>query len=116
MLYVDRSFFLCGFASQAIVVVTDTPHSRTSCLLLLYLGCIDKKASKGDLSILALISMLVHCFFFLQIIFFGGITPEARRLVWPFLLNVYSFDSTHEERAAIREDYRKVYEALKKKR
>ncbi|XP_065181479.1 TBC1 domain family member 16-like [Sycon ciliatum] len=51
-----------------------------------------------------------------KIIFFGGITPEARPLVWPFLLNYYPFNSTHEERAAIREDYRTLYAAMKKKR
>ncbi|KAL5258158.1 hypothetical protein ACHWQZ_G012946 [Mnemiopsis leidyi] len=46
-------------------------------------------------------------------IFGGGCHPDLRQDVWPFLLNVYPWNSTLEERAAIMEQKKKEYEVLK---
>ena len=46
-------------------------------------------------------------------IFGGGCQPDLRQQVWPFLLNVYPWNSTLEERAAIMEERKNEYEVLK---
>ena len=46
-------------------------------------------------------------------IFGGGCEPGLRQEVWPFLLNVYPWNSTLEERAAIMEEKKREYEVLK---
>lgn len=45
-----------------------------------------------------------------------GVEPGIRRHVWPFLLFVYSFESTQEERDRIRTDNYVYYEDIKRKR
>ncbi|XP_022093550.1 TBC1 domain family member 16-like [Acanthaster planci] len=49
-------------------------------------------------------------------IFFGGIDEYLRREIWPFLLHYFAFDSTLEERNALRGQKREEYEAIKEKR
>ncbi|XP_038064268.1 TBC1 domain family member 16-like [Patiria miniata] len=49
-------------------------------------------------------------------IFFGGIDEYLRREIWPFLLHYFAFDSTLEERNALRGEKRQEYEAIKQKR
>ncbi|KAF8722408.1 hypothetical protein HU200_022523 [Digitaria exilis] len=44
----------------------------------------------------------------------GGIEPSIRALVWPFLLGVYSLDSSEAERDAIKAKNRKGYLLLRK--
>lgn len=46
-------------------------------------------------------------------IFGGGCQPELRQEVWPFILNVYPWSSTLEERAAIMEEKKREYDVLK---
>lgn len=46
-------------------------------------------------------------------VFGGGCEPELRAELWPFLLNVYPWDSTLEERLAIMEEKRAEYEVLR---
>ena len=46
-------------------------------------------------------------------IFGGGCQADLRQEVWPFLLNVYPWNSTLEERAAIMEQKKKEYEVLR---
>ncbi|XVF51220.1 hypothetical protein PTKIN_Ptkin04bG0167200 [Pterospermum kingtungense] len=45
----------------------------------------------------------------------GGVDPSIRAEVWPFLLGVYDFNSSREERDSIRSQKRKEYERLRKK-
>ncbi|CAN6292940.1 unnamed protein product [Urochloa humidicola] len=44
----------------------------------------------------------------------GGIEPSIRALVWPFLLGVYSLDSSEVERDAVKAQNRKGYLLLRK--
>ncbi|KGL85461.1 TBC1 domain family member 16, partial [Tinamus guttatus] len=55
------------------------------------------------------------CSFF-QAIFFGGIDISIRGEVWPFLLRYYSYESTSEEREALRIQKRKEYFDIQEKR
>ncbi|XP_057242177.1 TBC1 domain family member 16 [Malurus melanocephalus] len=49
-------------------------------------------------------------------IFFGGIDISIRGEVWPFLLHYYSYESTSEEREALRLQKRKEYFEIQDKR
>ncbi|NXJ82744.1 TBC16 protein, partial [Trogon melanurus] len=49
-------------------------------------------------------------------IFFGGIDVSIRGEVWPFLLRYYSYESTSEEREALRLQKRKEYFEIQEKR
>ncbi|XP_025892705.1 TBC1 domain family member 16 isoform X2 [Nothoprocta perdicaria] len=49
-------------------------------------------------------------------IFFGGIDIAIRGEVWPFLLRYYSYESTSEEREALRIQKRKEYLEIQEKR
>ncbi|XP_021270755.1 TBC1 domain family member 16 isoform X2 [Numida meleagris] len=49
-------------------------------------------------------------------IFFGGIDMSIRGEVWPFLLRYYSYESTSEEREALRVQKRKEYFEIQEKR
>ncbi|XP_039937862.1 TBC1 domain family member 16 isoform X3 [Hirundo rustica] len=49
-------------------------------------------------------------------IFFGGIDISIRGEVWPFLLHYYSYESTSEEREALRLQRRKEYFEIQEKR
>uniref|UniRef100_A0AAY4BNQ3 Rab-GAP TBC domain-containing protein n=1 Tax=Denticeps clupeoides TaxID=299321 RepID=A0AAY4BNQ3_9TELE len=49
-------------------------------------------------------------------IFFGGIDPAIRGEVWPFLLRYYSYDSTSEEREALRLQKRTAYQDIQQRR
>ncbi|NXG52176.1 TBC16 protein, partial [Psilopogon haemacephalus] len=49
-------------------------------------------------------------------IFFGGIDVSIRGEVWPFLLHYYSYESTSEEREALRLQKRKEYFEIQEKR
>ncbi|XP_064378931.1 TBC1 domain family member 16 isoform X2 [Dromaius novaehollandiae] len=49
-------------------------------------------------------------------IFFGGIDISIRGEVWPFLLHYYSYESTSEEREALRMQKRKEYFEIQEKR
>ncbi|NWI54174.1 TBC16 protein, partial [Calyptomena viridis] len=49
-------------------------------------------------------------------IFFGGIDISIRGEVWPFLLHYYSYESTSEEREALRLQKRKEYFDIQEKR
>ncbi|XVF12879.1 hypothetical protein REPUB_Repub08aG0158000 [Reevesia pubescens] len=51
---------------------------------------------------------------FLKKIRSGGVDPSIRAEVWPFLLGVYDFNSSKEERDSIRSQKRKEYESLRK--
>lgn len=51
----------------------------------------------------------------LGIIFHGGIQPSLRKEVWPFLLSVYPWDSTSEERRVIYLSLQEEYCTLKRK-
>ncbi|CAL5206505.1 unnamed protein product [Lathyrus oleraceus] len=44
----------------------------------------------------------------------GGVGPRIRAEVWPFLLGVYNFNSTKDERDAVRTQNRKEYETLRR--
>lgn len=48
-----------------------------------------------------------------MIVFRGGLAPDARREAWPFLLGLYPWDSTEDERKAILESKRDEYHRLK---
>ncbi|XP_065503639.1 TBC1 domain family member 16 isoform X2 [Caloenas nicobarica] len=49
-------------------------------------------------------------------IFFGGVDISIRGEVWPFLLHYYSYESTSEEREALRLQKRKEYFEIQEKR
>ncbi|XP_036386076.1 TBC1 domain family member 16-like isoform X1 [Megalops cyprinoides] len=49
-------------------------------------------------------------------IFFGGIDPAIRGQVWPFLLRYYSWDSTSEEREALRLQKHSQYQEIQQRR
>ncbi|XP_022658478.1 TBC1 domain family member 16-like isoform X2 [Varroa destructor] len=49
-------------------------------------------------------------------VFFRGVEPGVRRHVWPFLLFVYSFESTQKERDRIRTDNYIHYQDIKRRR
>ncbi|EPS58238.1 hypothetical protein M569_16577, partial [Genlisea aurea] len=51
---------------------------------------------------------------FLKKVRSGGVDPNIRSEVWPFLLGVYDFTSTKEERDAIISQKRKEYEMLRR--
>jgi hypothetical protein len=51
-----------------------------------------------------------------QEVFFGGVFPEVRNEVWPFLLHYYPFHSRAADRKNIREKKVKEYSDLKQKR
>ncbi|GMJ06294.1 hypothetical protein like AT5G41940 [Hibiscus trionum] len=51
---------------------------------------------------------------FLKKIRSGGVDPSIRAEVWPFLLGVYDFNSSKEERDSYRNQKRKEYESLRK--
>ncbi|KAI5959930.1 GYP7 [Candida pseudojiufengensis] len=48
-------------------------------------------------------------------IFHGGLAPEVRKEAWLFLLNVYPWDSSTEEREILNKSYATRYEELKLK-
>lgn len=45
-------------------------------------------------------------------IFFGGLEPALRKLVWPFLLHCYSYQSTYEDREQIDEIRKHEYNEI----
>ncbi|XP_078036787.1 TBC1 domain family member 16 [Augochlora pura] len=49
-------------------------------------------------------------------IFFGGLEPALRKIVWPFLLHCYSYQSTYEEREQIDAILKQKYEEIQKHR
>lgn len=49
-------------------------------------------------------------------IFFGGLEPEMRSTVWPFLLYCYSYQSTYEEREQIIAIRRQEYHEITRRR
>uniref|UniRef100_A0A915IGJ3 Rab-GAP TBC domain-containing protein n=1 Tax=Romanomermis culicivorax TaxID=13658 RepID=A0A915IGJ3_ROMCU len=49
-------------------------------------------------------------------IFFGGLDQTLRKEAWPFLLNVYPWNSTFEQRDQIRNDLFLEYQNIRKKR
>ncbi|XP_046815674.1 TBC1 domain family member 16 isoform X2 [Vespa crabro] len=49
-------------------------------------------------------------------IFFGGLEPALRKIVWPFLLHCYSYQSTYEDREQIDALRRQEYEEIQKRR
>ena len=50
---------------------------------------------------------------FQNLIFRGGIDPQLRVDVWPFLLGYYPFDSTYESRESLRKSHAQMYDTLK---
>lgn len=48
-------------------------------------------------------------------IFHGGLDQEIRHIAWLFLLGVFPWDSSHEERLVLKESYRTAYDELKAK-
>ncbi|XP_018092690.1 TBC1 domain family member 16 S homeolog isoform X2 [Xenopus laevis] len=51
-----------------------------------------------------------------KLIFFGGIDPSLRGEVWPFLLGYYPWETTSEDREALRVHRREEYSQIQKKR
>ncbi|KAG7189432.1 hypothetical protein KM043_017134 [Ampulex compressa] len=49
-------------------------------------------------------------------IFFGGLEPALRKIVWPFLLHCYSYQSTHEDREQIDAIRQQEYDEIQKRR
>lgn len=49
-------------------------------------------------------------------IFFGGLEPALRKIVWPFLLHCYSYQSTYDDREQIDAIRRQEYEEIQKRR
>lgn len=49
-------------------------------------------------------------------IFFGGLEPALRKIVWPFLLHCYSYQSAYEDREQIDALRRQEYEDIQKRR
>ncbi|XP_015597803.1 TBC1 domain family member 16 isoform X2 [Cephus cinctus] len=49
-------------------------------------------------------------------IFFGGLEPALRKIVWPFLLHCYSYQSTYEEREQINLIRKQEYEEIERRR
>ncbi|KMQ95603.1 tbc1 domain family member 16 [Lasius niger] len=49
-------------------------------------------------------------------IFFGGLEPALRKIVWPFLLHCYSYQSTYEDREQIDAIRRQEYEEIQRRR
>ncbi|KAL2716334.1 TBC1 domain family member 16-like isoform X1 [Vespula squamosa] len=49
-------------------------------------------------------------------IFFGGLEPALRKIVWPFLLHCYSYQSAYEDREQIDALRRQEYEEIQKRR
>lgn len=49
-------------------------------------------------------------------IFFGGLEPALRKIVWPFLLHCYSYQSTLDDREQIDAIRRQEYEEIQKRR
>ncbi|XP_055913352.1 small G protein signaling modulator 2-like isoform X2 [Eupeodes corollae] len=45
-----------------------------------------------------------------RLVYFGGVTPDLRKDVWPYLLGHYSFGSTPEEREKLDEKCKHYYE------
>lgn len=52
----------------------------------------------------------------LRVIFFQGISPSLRKEVWPFLLELYRFDSSERERARVRKLRHDEYWAINDER
>lgn len=48
--------------------------------------------------------------------FFGGLEPALRKIVWPFLLHCYSYQSTYDDREQIDAIRKQEYEEIKKRR
>ncbi|KAI5723714.1 hypothetical protein M8J76_009927 [Diaphorina citri] len=55
-------------------------------------------------------------FSFRKYIFFNGVTPGLRSVVWPFLLNYYGYGTTAGEREEIVREKRRQYEEIRRKR
>ncbi|XP_063231993.1 TBC1 domain family member 16 [Bacillus rossius redtenbacheri] len=49
-------------------------------------------------------------------IFFGGLDPSIRHIVWPFLLHLYTFQSTTAEREQLLAIRRQEYDAITRRR
>eukprot|EP00002_Diphylleia_rotans_P011004 TRINITY_DN2182_c0_g1_i2.p1 TRINITY_DN2182_c0_g1~~TRINITY_DN2182_c0_g1_i2.p1 ORF type:complete len:555 (+),score=110.91 TRINITY_DN2182_c0_g1_i2:57-1721(+) len=47
-----------------------------------------------------------------KVIFLGGVDQKARTEVWPFIIGLYPFQSTVQERIAILQEQKRVYSAL----
>ena len=55
-------------------------------------------------------------FFYIQHVFFGGLSHEVRPDAWKFLLYYYPLHSTRKERDLMKEEKTKTYEAIHNKR
>ena len=51
-----------------------------------------------------------------QVIFFQGVAPPLRKEVWPFLLGLYSFDSSERERTRVKSKKLEEYWTINKRR
>lgn len=49
-------------------------------------------------------------------IYFASIETSLRKEIWPFLLRVYTWNSTFEQRETVRNDLFLEYQNIKKKR
>ncbi|XP_043289234.1 TBC1 domain family member 16 isoform X2 [Venturia canescens] len=49
-------------------------------------------------------------------IFFGGLEPGLRKIVWPFLLHCYSYQSTYDDREQIDAIRRQEYDEIERQR
>lgn len=58
-------------------------------------------------------NLILFCF---QTIFFAGISPNVAHEVWPFLLHLYPFDSTFEQREQIRNNKYLQYQKIRSRR
>jgi hypothetical protein len=50
------------------------------------------------------------------VIFFQGVAPPLRKEVWPFLLGLYSFDSSERERTRVKSKKLEEYWTINKQR
>ncbi|EPX73142.1 GTPase activating protein Gyp7 [Schizosaccharomyces octosporus yFS286] len=59
--------------------------------------------------------LMVNIDYLLGIIFHGGMVPSLRKEVWPFLLDIYPWDSTEQERKALYLSLQDEYIRLKRR-
>ena len=48
-----------------------------------------------------------------RLVYYGGVSHEIRKEVWPYLLRHYDFGSKPEEREALDEEQRQQYEKVR---
>ena len=67
---------------------------------------------RANLLLIITVVIVYICTPFLQVVFFRGVSSNIRKEVWPFLLGIFSWKSTTQERHQTMEELIRDYKVL----